>query len=280
MIFYTQSAEDILKSMQELRVSWRDEVAERIIEAIKKIEPKEDYDEGDIKAILELKPFADAILIVRLFLGLSKDEFESRFSSEFGKRGSVGIKKYNQNPDRFIKTLRELGLCAQMKEIINREPHWSDVLVERLRSGRGSAIKGQARGRSFEDSVEDIVRSVFSTYKTRVSFVGLNGNMAKCDFAIPNGNKPNLIIEAKAFGATGSKQTDIIGDIEKIINAKPHTMIFLLCIDGDTWNRRMNDLKKIVGYQNNGYISRIYTKNMFSDLKNDLETIKSELGLS
>lgn len=43
----------------------------------------------------------------------------------------------------------------------NRMPRWSDVLVERLRSGRGSAISGQRRGRGVEDFAEAIVKEVF-----------------------------------------------------------------------------------------------------------------------
>ena len=60
-----------------------------------------------------------------------------------------------------------------MVEQINRQPKWSDVLVERLRSGRGSAISGQRRGRELEDFAENIVRSVFGIeFDARCQFQG------------------------------------------------------------------------------------------------------------
>jgi len=57
------------------------------------------------------------------------------------------------------------------------------------------------------------------------------------------------LIEAKGYGATGSKMTDIIGDIEKIIAAKRPDTAFLFFTDGMTWKERKSDLRKIVEYQ-------------------------------
>lgn len=93
-----------------------------------------------------------------------------------------------------------------MASTINYKPVWSDILVERLRSGRGSAIQGIKRGRSLEDFAEVIVKDVFGTdYKTRCTFVGADGKRAKCDFAIPDRNRPRIIVEVKGYAATGSK---------------------------------------------------------------------------
>src|SRR6266568_4369205 len=60
-----------------------------------------------------------------------------------------------------------------------------DILIERLRSGRGSAISGQRRGRSVEDFVEAIVRKVFGNgYAVRCKFTtGQRNKTAKCDIA-------------------------------------------------------------------------------------------------
>ena len=80
----------------------------------------------------------------------------------------------------------------------NREPKWSDILIERLRSGRGSAISGQRRGRGVEDFAEEIVQAVFGNqYDRRCTFIGVRGQSAKCDFAIPARNSPRIVIEAK-----------------------------------------------------------------------------------
>lgn len=47
-----------------------------------------------------------------------------------------------------------------MTTAINQPLHWTDVLVERLKSGRGSAIKGQQRGRGMEDFVEARIKRI------------------------------------------------------------------------------------------------------------------------
>ena len=83
----------------------------------------------------------------------------------------------------------------------NRKPHWSDVLVERLRSGRGSAISGQRRGRNAEDFAENIIKKVFgNNYEARCTFDGPRGTTAKCDFAIPSKKAARILIESKGYG--------------------------------------------------------------------------------
>lgn len=42
----------------------------------------------------------------------------------------------------YIDILISLGLTDKMTNSVNRQLVWSDVLVERLKGGRGSAIKG------------------------------------------------------------------------------------------------------------------------------------------
>ena len=67
-----------------------------------------------------------------------------------------------------------------------------------------------------EDFAESIVRRVFGdAFEARCTFRGKNEKTAKCDFAIPSRLDPRIVIESKGYGATGSKMTDVIGDIEK-----------------------------------------------------------------
>lgn len=98
----------------------------------------------------------------------------------------------------------------------------------------------------------------------------------KADFAIPSASDPAILIEVKAYGATGSKQTDVLGDIARIVEQKRHDTVFILVTDGVTWKQRSNDLRKLIALQNEGKILRIYTKSMAQDLRDDLETLKSE----
>ena len=46
------------------------------------------------------------------------------------------------------------------------------------------------------------------------------------------------MIESKGYGATGSKMSGVIGDIEKIIAAKRSDTAFLFFTDGVAWSQR------------------------------------------
>jgi hypothetical protein len=154
-----QKIEDILGSLRHLEVDWRDETAIQVIAKLQNLPVKAAYSMAEVEALLDAH-FDEGILICRLFLGLSKDQFTARLH---GARGSAGIgaKSYRADAAGFLSDLSRLGLLEAMAMEANRPPHWSDVLVERLRSGRGSAISGQRRGRDVEDFAEAIIKTVF-----------------------------------------------------------------------------------------------------------------------
>ena len=55
-------------------------------------------------------------------------------------------------------------------------------------------------------------------------FIGATGKSSeKADFAIPNAFDAQILIEVKAFNATGSKQTDVLGDILRIVGKNATT---------------------------------------------------------
>jgi len=113
--------------------------------------------------------------------------------------GGTGIKRYQRAPAQYIDALIDLGLLDAMAEEVNRVPRWSDTLLERLRSGRGSAIIGQQRGQQLEREIEQIVSEIFpNTFNLRCNFKGMGARTAKCDVAIPNKDRPRIIIESKA----------------------------------------------------------------------------------
>jgi hypothetical protein len=178
--------------------------------------------------------------------------------------------------------MQNLGVAETIAGLINKPVGWRDILIERLKYGRGSAIKGQKRGRSLEDFAEEIVKLVFGegSCDTRCRFVGATGlSTEKADFAIPNRADPRILIESKGYGATGSKQTDVLGDIERIVHEKRPDTHLLLVTDGVTWRSRQSDLSKLIEWQNQGRIARIYTQLMAAELEADLRQLRLDHSL-
>ncbi len=274
---YRQTFGELEAALTKIDASWLDAHAEKVISLLRDFPIKSAYTNADVAALLA-DDFGSATTVIRLFLDVSKDEFTHLLRNALGA-GGIGKKRYVANPPAYLKALDELGLSEAMELAVHKPLHWSDLLVERLKGGRGSAIKGQTRGRGMEDFVEEIVRSVFSVEQVavRCRFKGAKGQSTeKADFAIPTATDPAILIEAKAYGATGSKQTDVLGDISRIVEEKRHDTALLLVTDGITWKQRPSDLRKLIALQNEGRIQRIYTRSMAEELRHDLEAIKSE----
>lgn len=278
MQILNQKLEDITGALTTLEAPWQDEHAVKVMALVQNIPIKETYTDEDIAALFEGN-FRRGFTVAQLFLGISKDEFQDRLGAIIG-RENIGSKSFAKNRSAYLEALQALELPAAMATAANFKPAWSDILIERLRSGRGKAIKGQKRGRSLEDFTETIVREVFDDrYEIRCQFSGTGSKSGKCDFAIPNRHKPLILIEAKAYGATGSKQTDVVGDANNIIDAKRPDTPFILITDGITWMRRISDLRKLIQLQNQGRITRIYTTKMAAQFEADLRRLKEEYGL-
>lgn len=274
-----QTLEDLVASLSPLAVEWMDETAASTIAKLTAIPKKGSYTRDDIANLLE-KGFEQGILCCRLFLALSKDAMDVELRREL-PGGGIGVKRFVADRADYLSALENLGLLEAMATTINYDPVWSDILVERLRSGRGSAIQGQRRGRDLEDFAIGVVQEVFgAAHETRVTFTGADNKSAKCDVAIPDRNRPRIIIEVKGYGATGSKMTDIIGDLDAIIDAKRHDTILLFVTDGLTWKARLADLRKIIDRQNQGKIARIYTTRMRAQFLEELQGLQGELGLA
>lgn len=275
-----QSVDDILQNLSELGTDWMDDQAAAAMAKLSSLEPQAEYGRAELAGLLD-GAFDVGILCARLFLGLSKDSMEGALRKALGT-GGIGVTSYQRDREAYLDALEALGLPEAMQRAIHRKPVWSDILEERLRSGRGSAIQGQKRGRGLEDFAEALVREVFGEggYEARCTFTGADGKKtAKCDLAVPDRHRPRIIIEVKGFGATGSKMTNVLGDLDAIIEAKRHDASLLLVTDGTTWAARLSDLKKIVERQNQGKILRIYTTRMREQLVQDLRALKRETGL-
>lgn len=290
-----QETDSLLESLCTLETDWRDDFSNRVIAFLDELErsgteeavdapswelfPDPAPDGSPLTALLDAD-FDAASTVFRLFLEKSNDEYKSVLKELIPEKGMSGPKGFRKDREAYVHKLNSLKLEETMQAAMNREYSWKDIIIERLKAGRGSAIKGQKRGRQLEDFVEAAVAEVFENYDARCSFTGMNDDSAeKADFAIPSKEDPEIIIEVKGYGATGSKQTDVIGDISRIIQEKRHDSTFLIFTDGVTWKERESDFRKLVAYQNQGYIYRIYTKAMREDFLEDLRLLKEEKNL-
>lgn len=275
-----QTFDGIISLLTPMESDWKDAHATSALALAAMLPVKQQYGPDDLVPLFEAD-FDAGLTLARSFLAMSKDEFTGAFGEKMGA-GRAGKNAFKRDRAAFLKGLGDLGLYQMIGETIGRKLTWVDLIEERLRAGRGSAIKGQKRGRGLEDLVEVLVKKVFGEkkYDTRCRFVGHDGKRTeKTDFAIPNKTKPDVLIEAKAYGATGSKQTDILGDLERMVAVKRRSTDVLLVTDGITWKARANDLRKIVDMQRAGDITKIYTTRMFPELEADLQTLKNENGL-
>jgi hypothetical protein len=82
----TQTIDEILSSLQPLAVEWQDDVAQRVINRLQNFPVIAQYTEAYLAEILESGNFEDGMLLLRLFLGLSKDQF----SAALGARSAAG----------------------------------------------------------------------------------------------------------------------------------------------------------------------------------------------
>ena len=172
---HRQTFEEIESSLMPVEASWLDKHAEDVITLLRKIPRKEAYTSDDIGKLLD-RDFDTTITAARLFLDISKDDYTQRMREILGA-GGIGIKRYQNDTAEFLAALNSLGLPEAMTSSVNHRTHWSDILVERLKGGRGSAIKGQTRGRGMEDFVQSIIDQVFdkSQVAVRRRFVGASG---------------------------------------------------------------------------------------------------------
>jgi hypothetical protein len=269
-----QTFDEIISNLSRIESAWKDDHAKAVMQLLDGIKEKSAYTSDDLRRLLDENHEA-GITLIRLFLDLSKDEL-------VGSVPALGSTAYRREPEAFLQALISLGILEKMREAVGTPVTWRDVLVERLKTGRGSAIKAQVRGRFLEDKTEEIVKEVFGIghYNARCRFVGADGQEdEKADFAIPSKQDPRILLEVKAYGATGSKQTDILGDMARIVDKKRHDTTLLFVTDGITWKLRANDLRRLIDMQNQGKIARIYTSKMFPDLRQDLLRLRSEYGL-
>jgi len=265
--------EDLLGQLKRIPAEWLDDEGRKVLESIPHVIDKIDdstLDQQLIKSILVDDRYA--LDVFRLFLDLSQDILANEMRARGVKGDFTSIRsKCKKDSEKIAQVLVELGLTDAIDA--HRFHEWTlrDVLWDRYGHMRGRAMTAQKRGLTLEDAVESILNELKNeagiTFDRGGNFISKSGAEAKADFTVPSREVPHIIIEAKGYEATGSKLTDVLGDILKVLRVKDKDTHYFFVTDGIGWYRRLSDLKKIVEHHQSGNIEMIYTMSTLPDLK-------------
>lgn len=272
--------DELLGLLNRIQAEWLDEDGKKVLEEIPRVIDKignTSVNRNLIESILNSEPYA--LDVFRLFLDLSQD----RLLNEMEPKGITGgfdsiRRKCKISATKIAVVLEDLGLIDAIET--HRAHQWTlqDVLWDRYGHMRGRAMAAQKRGSTLENAVEEILielskEDVLPNYIRGGNFINSSGREAKADFIIPSRNVPRIIIEAKGYEATGSKLTDVLGDILKVLEIKDTETHYFFVTDGIGWYRRKGDLKKIVEHHQRGEIEMIYTVRTLPELKKAIREI-------
>lgn len=278
MEFPQIALQSLLGELAELQSDWLDETGAKVIAHIGTVIPKlrafaAAPTADEMAAMLkDERAFLD---VCRLFMGVSQEIAAHQISAHLPPPAPswTGLRRLaRRDPHTLAHALVSLGLPAKIYADVHKPWTTEEVLTDRYKMSRGRATAGQARGRSLEVKVEEILRNVVP-FDSRVTFTGRRGITAKCDIAIPTRDHPKIVIEAKGFEATGSKLTDFLGDIRKIIDAKESRTYFFVVTDGRGWMHRTSDLQHVINHQHLKDIDMIYTSARLAQLAQDVAYI-------
>lgn len=279
------SYEELLQSLSDLSVVKQGtenmqeliELKKQIDKTVSSLSNLDDLSRENLASIIQENP--DAVPILASCVGLGREKLRNQLRHRLGSSGWVTLAR--TKPIQIIEMLdKQFNLLDRLNEQLNKDWTFADVLMERYLWSSKSATSAQGRGRSLEDQVEDVVKSLGLTYRMRCRFTGRGGNTAPCDLAIPEDRDPPLIVgAAKGFNSTGSKLTDAVREIEDIANVRLPKQFVFAFIDGIGWKRREADLKRIYDLWKQQYIDGIYTLVHMERFKKDLRNAAIRHGL-
>lgn len=267
-----------LSNLQEIAPRRDPDMKEKVSRIIEELRRIENVDRFSLARLIESYP--DAVPVICTSAGLGQEQLKNQLRHRLGTQGWVTLAK--REPDRLIEFLdAEFNLVEAIKEEVTKSWTYSDVILERHLWSKKSGAQSVGRGRTVEDEVEGLVRSLDLPYQMRTRFIGRGGETAPCDLAIPAGaNQAMIAIGMKGFNSTGSKLTDAVVEIEKMASVRLPRQYIYAVIDGIGWLSRQADLRRIFTLWETQAIDGLYTLRNLDLFKEELKLAADRLGLS
>ncbi|MEM0940629.1 MAG: hypothetical protein AAGI25_12690 [Bacteroidota bacterium] len=137
------------QNLVKVSTDWKDEFAQTFVDYLTDFNVGSSITLNDLKSLLGAN-FEAGVTLFRLVLEQSKDEFTETLKALFyDSESGHGKTVFKKNPDQYVRTLESYGLLKSFNSLMSRNYTWKEVVQERLKMGRGSAIKGQKRGKKF-----------------------------------------------------------------------------------------------------------------------------------
>lgn len=219
----------------------------------------------------------DSVPLLATCVGLTQEQLKNRLSHRLGTAGWITLAR-NRSTDLIGFLDDEFGLVAKLREQLEREWSFADVLLERYLWSRRTAANAVGQGRRVEDHVEDVVRGMGVPYQLRTRYVGRNV-AAPCDLAIPEGGEAaQVVVAMKGFNSTGSKLSDAVREVEAMAAARAPSQYVFAIVDGIGWRNRRADLRRIHALWDRREIDGLYTLTHLDRFRTDLRSALDRLG--
>lgn len=267
-----------LSNLQEIAPRRDPEVQDKVSVIVEELRKIETIDRFSLARLIESYP--DAVPVICTSAGLGQEQLKNQLRHRLGTQGWVTLAR--RTPDQLIEFLdSQFNLVDALKEEMARSWTYSDVILERHLWSKKSGAQSVGRGRTVEDEVESLVRSLNLPYQMRTRFIGRGGETAPCDLAIPSGtDQAMIVIGMKGFNSTGSKLTDAVVEIEKMASVRLPRQYVYAVIDGIGWLSRQSDLRRIFTLWETQAIDGLYTLKHLDLFKEELRLAASRLSFS
>lgn len=181
--------------------------------------------------------------VLGIIVGLSLEKQKNQLRHRMGTSGWATLAR--KRPDDLIAFLdTNFNLVEMVQKQLRADYGLADVLIARAGT-RVTAARAGVAGRLIEDKIEAIAKDLGLPYVTRTTFVGSHGRRGPGDLVIPDSDNAVIVVAAKGFDSTGSKQSDTFREIEAIANVRQPRQFIMAVVDGIGWKSRKADLYRV-----------------------------------